>query len=63
MRLIKTTADHWPMRPRYFIDGKPVTQARYEEVRDAATVRDCFLTERVSIRGGFLGHRFSQEVR
>lgn len=63
MRLIKVTGHHSPYRTRYFADGKPVSRARYEELRDNASIRDCFLTEKISIAGGFLGFRHSQEVR
>lgn len=63
MKLIKVMAHHWPMRPKYFADGKPVSRDRYEELRDNAKIRDCFTTEKISLAGGFLGFRHSQHVR
>lgn len=53
MRLIKVTGHHWPYRARYFADGKPVSRARYEELRDNASVRDSFLTAEISIEWRF----------
>lgn len=63
MRLIKVTGHHWAYRARFFADGRPITESRYNELCNSAVSRDCFLTEIIGVHGGFMGFRYSQQVR
>lgn len=47
---------------RYFVDGKRISRAHYLELSDSAKRKDSFLTESVSLAGGFMGYRHSMEI-
>lgn len=62
MRLIRTTCAYWEYKERYFADGKPISGREYARIMSDAKTVSCLVTDRVSLAGGFLGYRHSQEV-
>lgn len=64
MRLVKTVFAHAhnPKNARYYANGVRISAEQYYEFCSTATRSDSFLTEQVSLAGGFLGYRHSKEV-
>lgn len=63
MKLVHVTDAATQTYNRYYIDGKRVTKRAYDSAKDSAAILECFLTESISVRGGFAGYRHSVEVR